>query len=293
MQPDARFKLLPVRLAERLGYFAAEGLSVSFAAQDGRPGQPLVQVGGLEQLLERRSRGHREQAILAIARTPQMAFGLRPSARSVGDIGASLQQSRIGLAAPSAVARRVAWLALQAHNVPPQSARFIPLPDTRNARAAFLGGQVDAICYDDPLITRLQRSGDIQMVADTRHLSESLRLFGGAMVCACLSAPGALLDSHAAELQALVRSVQRALRWLQTAAPMDLAAHAGLAGFAGDPSTFLSVFVHARETFSVDGAIEEGAVRNTVRILRELEPDSWTPAPGDTPLHTSRFIAPA
>lgn len=295
LQPDSRFKLLPVRLAERLGYFAAEGLPVSIAtaADGGVTSAPVVQVGGFDRLLVRRSRGQMEQAVLTISRTPQMALGLRPTPRGGGDIAASLERVRIGLAAPNEVARRVAWMALQAHDVPPQSARFISLPDAAGARDAFLGGRVEALCYDDPLITRLQRTGDIQLVTDTRHLSESLRLFGGPVICACLSASAAVLDSHAPEVQALVRSVQRALRWLQTAGPVDLAAHADLAGFTGDPATFLSVFVHARETFAVDGAFEESAIRNTVRMLRQVSPDAFSRALDGAPLHTSRFLAAA
>lgn len=277
-QTDAPLKVLPVRLAERLGYFAAEGVPVAFEPWSERPPQALpgarspvrVTAGGFDSVLRQHLQGQLELVFLTLARTPQLGFGLRHSLQASAELPLQLEDARIGVPQASRLAQRIAWLVVLAHGVQPRPTQFVALPTAQQAQAAFQRGEVDAVCVGDPLLTGLQRRGAIRVVTDTRHLSESLRLLGGPVLCAGLSASAAVVESHAAELQAVARAVQRALRWLQTAGPMDLAPHAGLAGFAGDPGAFLSVIMHTRESFAVDGAVDERAIHNVLRILRSL-----------------------
>lgn len=300
-QTDAPLKILPVRLADRLGYFAAEGVPVAFEPWSERPLEALpgarpaarVYAGGFEVVLRQHLQGQPELAFLTVARTPQLGFGLRHPLRAETDLPLQLQDARIGVPQANRLAQRIAWLVLQTHGAQPRPAQFVALPDVRQAQAAFLVGDVDAVCVGDPLLTRLQRLGVIRVVTDTRHLSESLRLLGGPVVCACLSASAAQVESHAAELQAVARAVQRALRWLQTAGPVDLAQHADLAGFAGDPGTFLSVIMHTRESFAVDGALDERSVHNALRVLRVLPQGRVYDGLDSGRLYTTRLTPPA
>ncbi|WP_334153846.1 ABC transporter substrate-binding protein [Tepidimonas sp.] len=229
-----------------------------------------VTAGGFDSVLRQHLQGQLELAFLTLARTPQLGFGLRHSLQAGAELPLQLEDARIGVPQASRLAQRIAWLVVLAHGVQPRQTQFVALPTAQQARAAFQLREVDAVCVGDPMLTRLQRRGDIRVVTDTRHLSESLRLLGGPVLCPRLSASAAVVESHAAELQAVARAVQRALRWLQTAGPMDLAPHAGLAGFAGDPGAFLSVIMHTREAFAVDGAVDERAIHNVLRILRSL-----------------------
>lgn len=300
MQVEAPLKGLPVRLAERLGYFAAEGLPVVLETADARSAEfPMgttaarVYAGGFERIVQRTLQGHPEKAFLSLARTPQIGFGVRPAAQGDAIPPALLQESRIGVPAIPSLAHRVAWLVLQAHDVRPKPSHFVELPDARLAQEAFVRGQVDAICYGDPLLTRLQRHGQIRLVKDTRSLSDSLRLFGGPVVCAVLSAPLPVLESHAPELQALSRAVVRALRWLQTASAMDLAAHADLAGFGSERATFLSMVAHTRGSFTADGIVDERSVQNVLRMLRTLPQGGAYDGLEPVRLYTERFSASA
>ncbi|MDM7456919.1 MAG: hypothetical protein P3W97_006650 [Tepidimonas sp.] len=271
-------KILPVRLAHRLGYFAAEGVPVmlepyeerSSKAMPGERSPVQVTAGDFDTVLQQHLQGQRELLFLTLARTPQLGFGVRHPQRTGAELSLLLQNALIGLPQASRWAQRVAWMVMQAHGVQPRPAQFVILSTAQQVQTAFLLGDVDAVCVGEPLLTGLQRRGGIRVVADTRYLSESMRLLGGPVLYAGLSSPAAWVESHADELQSVARAVRRALLWLQTAGPIDLAPHADLVGFAGDPRTFLSVIMHARESFAVDGSVDEGAIHNGLRIVRLL-----------------------
>jgi len=74
----------------------------------------------------------------------------------------------------------------------------------------------------DPVITLLQRSGDLKVVSDTRIVAESERVFGGPMPAGCLYAPQTFIDKNPNTTQALANAVVRANRWIQAAGPGDI-----------------------------------------------------------------------
>ncbi len=80
--------------------------------------------------------------------------------------------------------------------------RFVELPC---GVAAMRSGQIDAMSNLDPVITLLQRSGDLKIVADTRIVAESERIFGGPMPGGCLYAPQPFIDKNPNTVQALSR----------------------------------------------------------------------------------------
>jgi ABC-type nitrate/sulfonate/bicarbonate transport system substrate-binding protein len=87
------------------------------------------------------------------------------------------------------------------------------------AVAAMRSGQIDAISNLDPVITLLQRSGDLKIISDTRVLAEAEKVFGGPMPAACLYAPQAFIDKNPNTVQALANAIVRADKWIQAGRP--------------------------------------------------------------------------
>ena len=293
--PDTPLAILPVRLADRLGYFAAEGVAVVLAplgaAATAPPGPDAVRVyaGAFDVVLRQHLQGQPELAFLALVRTPQLGFGWRHPAPAQGQ-GLTTAPVRVGVLPGNRMAPAIAALVLQGQGIALRQVQYPTLTDTAPTRALLASGDIDAICVGDPLLTRLQRLGVVRLVADTRHPSDSQRWLGGPVLCACLSAAEPQVRSHSAELQAVARAVRRALRWLQTAGPSDLARHADLGGLADDPSLFLSVLMHTRASFSPDGALEPLAVQQALRVLHTLPHGMGDEPPDPARLYTGRLL---
>lgn len=73
--------------------------------------------------------------------------------------------------------------------IKPNEVSVIGIGSGAGAIAAVRSGQVDAFVGLDPVITTLEKDNLITIVADTRNVAESDKLFGGPMVAAASMRP--------------------------------------------------------------------------------------------------------
>ncbi len=261
---------LPLTLAEHLGYFKAEGLDVEFV--EGGPGQVDVACGPYEQVLRYHARGQPQQAIVLQGRAPAMALGVSvkvlPGVRGVAD----LRGRRIGIPASGSSGHLVAGLALSHAGVQAADVTFVDVGHTSAAPAALRGGQVDAICSGEPVMTLLEQRAEVRIVTDTRTLKGTQAVFGGPMPASCLYAPSEFVQRNAATCQALAFGLVHALKWLQTAGPSDILRSVPETYMGGDRALYLASFEKLRESISPDGMLTPDAARTALRAVSEFEP---------------------
>ncbi len=155
-------------------------------------------------------------------RAPQIVLGISkktmPGFKSVAD----LKGKKIGVTAPGSSTNVMANFVLAKAGLKPADVSFIGVGATSAAIAAIRQGQIDALSHLDPVVTILERSGDIKVVTDTRIVAEADKVFGGPMPAACLYAPQAFIDKNPATVQALANAIVRADRWIQAAGPTEI-----------------------------------------------------------------------
>ena len=289
-----RVGMLPLLLAQKLGYFQAEGLDVHF-----QPVPPQVRslsdlaalpaavfAGTFERTLYLNAHGQPHQAFVLLSRSPQVVLGLParqyPAAASLRD----MVGGRVGIDASGSMGHRMAQLMMLRAGLKVSDVHFVEEPDPDQALHMFLRGDLDAVSHTDPLISRLERLGSLRVMVDTRSLKVCDELFGGPMACTSLSATRDWLERSPDVAQGLSHGVVRALKWLQTAGPSDLVRHLPEASVGGDVGLFLAGFIRSRETLATDGLFPTHSARNVVRVLNRLrlpldlgviEPDAtWT-----------------
>src|SRR5204862_3662420 len=72
--------------------------------------------------------------------------------------------------------------------------------------AAVQHGEVDGISNADPMVTKLDREGLVKVVADTRTLEGTTKVYGGPYPAAVLYTPQSFADRHPNTIQALVNA---------------------------------------------------------------------------------------
>ncbi len=269
---------LPLLLAQRLGYFAAEGLDVSLqpVSSSARTlsdlaAQPAqVFAGSFERNVYLSAQGKPQQSFVLMSRSPQVVLGTHVRMPSHGDSMRGLAGARVGVEASGSLSHRLAQLMLLRSGMRVTDVQFVEVRDPEQMMATFLSGDLDAICDADPVISRLERVGALRAVMDTRSLKTCMHLFGGPIACTCLSAPMEFIEKEPNVVQALAYGVVRALKWLQTAGPSDLVRHVPEGFMDWDRSVFLSGFSRSRETLAVDGLFHEQSARNVMRALDRL-----------------------
>ena len=269
---------LPLLLAERLGYFAAEAVEVEFlelgsgprALQAVRDGLADVVGESYEQTIALQGQSQFFRAFVLMARAPQVALGVSnrtlPRFRSVQD----LRGRRIGVAAPGSSSDTLVRLVLAQAGLSPDTVQLVELAAPNVALTALLAGEVDAISYPEPLMTMFELRADVRIVADMRTLKGTQELCGGPLPAASLFAQDNFLQRNQGAVQAVANAVVHALKWLQTAGPSDMIKTVPEPVMLGDRGMYLAAFNKLRESIALDGLISEEGVRSTMRVQTRI-----------------------
>lgn len=274
----ATFAYLPLTLADRLGYFSAEGLNVQIRDLN-EPGQALQALlsGSVQalsapfsQTVQLLARGQRFPSIVLQGRASQVVLGV--SRKTLGGFRTlrDLRGHRVAITALGSDSHRLVQVLLASAQMGSDDVHFLPMPSASVALAAFRQGQVDAICYADPLVTLLEQDGALRVVADTRTVRGNADVFGGHMPAGCVSVSADYLERHGPECQALVNAVVHALKWLQTAGPSDIIKTVPESFFQGDRALYLAAFSRSREAWVPDGLMPESGPNNVARMLARV-----------------------
>ncbi len=274
------FYYLPLTIAEQLGYFKDEGLDVTIVDFAGGSRALAAVVGGsadvvsgaFEHTINMQFKGQPMRAFVLQGAAPQIVLGVNPKTmpnfRSVAD----LKGKKIGVTAPGSSTNVMANFVLAKAGLKPSDVSFIGVGASSGAVAAMRSGQIDAISNLDPVITLLQRSGDLKIVTDTRIVPEAEKVFGGPMPAGCLYAPQAFIDKHPNTVQALANAMVRANKWIQKAGAGDIIQVVPESYLLGDRAIYIDGFLAAQKALSPDGMFPAKGPETALRALGSVDP---------------------
>lgn len=270
---------LPLTIAEQRGYFKAEGLDVGIVDFAGGSqalravvgGSADVVSGAFEHTVNMQHKGQRLRAFVLQGRAPQIVLGVSTRTMASYRTVADLKGRKIGVTAPGSSTHVMTNFILAKAGLKPADVSIIGVGATQGAVAAMRSGQIDAISNLDPVITLLQRSGDLRIVSDTRVVAEADKVFGGPMPAACLYAPQAFIDRNPATVQALANAIVRADKWIQTAGPSEIINAVPEAYLLGDRAVYIDAFLAAKGALSPDGLFPDKGPETALRALASID----------------------
>lgn len=270
---------LPLTVAEQLGYFKDEGLDVTIvdfaggskALQAVVGGSADVVSGAFEHTINMQFKGQKMRAFVLQGAAPQIVLGVNPKTMPNFKTVADLKGKKVGVSAPGSSTNVMVNFALAKVGLKPSDVSIIGVGTGSGAVAAMRSGQIDAMSNLDPVITLLQRSGDLKIVSDTRKVAESEKVFGGPMPAGCLYAPQAFIDKNPATTQALTNAMVRALKWIQTAGAADIIKTVPEGFLLGDRAVYIDAFLAAKGALSPDGTIPDKGAQTAFNALASVD----------------------
>ena len=270
---------LPLTIAEQRGYFKAEGLEVTIVdfAGGSRALQALVGgsadvvSGAFEHTVNMQAKGQRLRAFVLQGRAPQIVLGINPKTMPNFKTVADLKGKKVGVTAPGSSTNVMLNFALAKVGLKPSDVSVISVGTAQGAVAAMRSGQIDAMSNLDPVITMLQRSGDLKIVTDTRIVAEADRLFGGPMPAGCLYAQQSFIDKNPLTVQALANAMVRASKWIQAAGPGDIINAVPENYLLGDRAVYIDAFLAAKGALSSDGMFPDKGADTALRALASID----------------------
>ena len=134
-------------------------------------------------------------------------------------------------------------------------------------------GEIDVISHLDPVIAKLEADGDIEILIDTRTEAGTRALFGGSNPAATLYMRQEFIEKYPETTQRLVNAFVKALKWLQTATPDDVAAAVPAEYHLGDKPLYIKAVQNSLESYSRDGIVQRAGMQSVLDMLKQLDPE--------------------
>ncbi|TDN70882.1 ABC transporter substrate-binding protein [Paraburkholderia sp. BL10I2N1] len=270
---------LPVLAAQQLGYFKDEGLDVTLEDFAGGSkaleavvgGSADVGAGAYEHTLFMQAKGQRYRAFVLMGRAPQIVVAVtKGKAGSIKSL-ADFKGAKVGVSAPGSSTDLVLTVALRKAGVQRSDISAIGVGSGATVLSAVSNGQIDALSNVDPMMTKLQRAGEIKVLVDTRTVKGTQEVFGGTMPAATLYASEAFIQKNPRTTQALANAIVRADRWLQTVSDADLVKMVPKAYLLNDQALYVEAFHNVRDAYSPDGLMPSDGPATALRALSSFD----------------------
>jgi len=209
--------------------------------------------------------------VLELGRFPGIVLAVKKEKAGQIKSAADLKGMKIGVTAPGSSTNFFVNFLMAKAGANPKDAAFIGVGTGLSAVAAMKKGEIDAISNLDPVISKLETDGDIVVMADTRTEAGTKAIFGGANPAAVVYMRNDFIERHPNTTQAIVNAFHKALRWIATASPDDIAKSVPETYYLGDRALYVRAVKASLETYSRDGIIRLDGMRSALGMLKEFD----------------------
>ena len=268
---------LPLTVAERLGYFRDEGLTVEIADLAGGAkvlqallgGSTDVGVSSYDTTIRMQAKGQDIRAVIELGRFPGIALAVKKD--RAADLGsfADLTKLKVGVSGPGSLTHIVVQYLVAKAGGDPKRVVAIGVGTGASAVAAIEQGELDAMCNAEPIISKLEAHGAVTVVADLRTEAGTRAIFGTPNPAAAVYLKQDFITANPQTVQALVNAFYRSLRWLAQATPKAVVDLVPASYHLGDRALYTRAVAASLESYSRTGLVPmEG--REAARKLLSL-----------------------
>jgi NitT/TauT family transport system substrate-binding protein len=266
--------LLPIYLAQTLGYYKEEGLDVTLSEITAAPQNALrdgvVDVAlGTTVPIQTAVDGQSIQGFLVIYSTTNNVLLVAPGASSAVRSFADLKGRRIGVSNVGSLSEVYLDYVLKENGVSPSDVKAVTIGVGAPAVAAVERGDVDAaLLLGSSINLLLSKHPGLPILADTRTPEASQRVFGKDLF------PGSLLVAEESWLKAnpdttrrFVRAVRKAMKWMRDHSAEEVRANMREDQRLQDAASDLQTIRDFQHMLSPDGAIQKGSPELMYKVL--------------------------
>lgn len=270
---------LPLTIAESKGYFKDAGLEVEItdfgggarALQSLLGGSADVVTGAYEHTIRMQTKGQDVRAVLELGRFPGIVLAVKKEKAGQIKSPADLKGMKIGVTAPGSSTNFFVNYLMAKAGAKYQDASFIGVGTGLSAVAAIKKGEIDAISNLDPVISKLETDGDVVILADSRTEAGTKAIFGGANPAAVVYLKNDFIEKNPNTTQAIVTAHYRALKWIVSASPEEIAKAVPEAYWLGDRDLYIRAVKASLDTYSRTGIVPLDGMKSALGMLKEFD----------------------
>ena len=277
---------MPLTLADSLGYFKDEGLTVSIQDLKGGADALKALVGGsvdfvcgfYEHTIRTQTQGKYIETIALFDNTPGLVFFVNrkhADAKSVKDV-ATL---KIGVTSLGSSTDEMVRYLFKANGLDPATAQTVAVGSGGPAITALKNDQVQALVTVEPAASQLEKTGDGKVLYDTRTADGSKQVFGGSWPSGGFYLPNDFAKQNPNTVQALARVAVKTLKFMHSHTAEEITAKLPPQIFYpdGDSKTFAAVLKANLGMYSQDGAMPSDGPDGVFKTLKVADPKTdWS-----------------
>jgi len=269
---------LPVALADRLGFFAAQGLVVELLSESSGvhaedrllTGSVQAVVGFYDHTIDLQAKGKFVQAVVQFAQAPGeaevVASRLAATVRSPADLkGRALGVTGLG----SSTHWLTQYLGLT-DGLTAADMRFVAVGSGETFTAALRKGRIDAGTTSEPTVSQLLQSGEARLLVDLRTPQSTAKVLGGVYPGACLYVTTRWAASHRADVQRLANALVLALRYIAMHTAEDITAQLPADRVVGDRATYVAALRDSKSMFIADGSMPPSGPATVLKVMQRV-----------------------
>ena len=273
---------LSVVLAQQLGYFAKQGVTVkvvntSTGAQnwtDMLSGQAQGVVGFFDHNIDLRAKGQDTESVIQLNQAPGMVELVRTD--EAASITSPAQESgkKLGITGLGSSTEFVADYLAVHNGVPVDQLHPLNVGAGSSFVAAMQNDAVDVGITTEPTISALLAKKAAKIIVDLRSTSGTQAALGGPYPGTALSFETSYVQSHKATVQKMVNALVQALNYIQTHSAAQIASVVPKANYGSAGKTaYEEALANEIGMFSPTGLMPADGPQSVDRVLSAFDPN--------------------
>jgi NitT/TauT family transport system substrate-binding protein len=271
---------MPLTLADQLGYFKQEGLTVEIVDLKGGADALQAMIGGstdltmgfYEHTIRTQTLGKFIQMIATCDLYPGLvmfAGKSHPEVKTIKD----LANLKIGITSAGSSTEEMVKFLFKKNGLDPAGAQTVAVGSGGPAVTALKNGVVDALVTVEPAASTIEKNADGTVLYDTRTEQGTKDVFGGAWPAGGLYATTDFVQQNPRTAQALARVAVTSLRYIKDHSAEEIAAKLPGQLFYpdGDQAFFAKVLGASQKMFSPDGKMPNDGPTNVLETLKAAD----------------------
>lgn len=289
---------LPLTIAEQKGYFKEAGLEVEINDFGGGAkslqalvgGSVDVVAGAYEHTIRMQAKNQDIRAVIELGRFPGIVLAVKKDKAAQIKSPADLKGMKIGVTAPGSSTNFFVNYLMAKAGANPKDAAFIGVGAGMSAVASMMKGEIDAISNLDPVISKLEADNLVTVLADSRTEKGTRDIFGGSNPAAVVYIRNEFIEKNPNTVQAITTAFYRALKWIETASPEDIAKTVPEAYYLGDRALYLRAVAASKETYSKTGVISPDGMKSAFDMLKQFDAELAAASPDLSKTFVDTFV---
>jgi NitT/TauT family transport system substrate-binding protein len=273
---------LPAKLADQLGYFSEQGITVDLASQQAGvsaensliSGDVQGVVGFYDHTIDLQTKGKCLESVVQLANIPGEVEVVSPTQAGTIKSAADFKGRKLGVTDLGSSTDFLTQYLAQQHGLK-AGTDFTEVKAGAGSTfvASLENGQIDAGMTTDPTVAQLTATGKGKVLLDMRTAQGTRAALGGLYPASSLYMTCDYVNAHKPVVQKLANALVKTLKYVSTHSGAEIAAKMPADYAGGDKSLYEKAIGDTKSMFNSDGRMPADGAANVLAVLSRFSPN--------------------